>query len=79
MNDINKTIKHFESLQKRYTTQHNGQMCERVADALKALYFFKSKEDYFEKMLDDAKTNICNITNLPCCYCQPICNSRKGT
>ena len=33
MNDINKTIKHFESLQKRYTTQHNGQMCERVADA----------------------------------------------
>lgn len=44
MNDINKTIKHFESLQKRYTTQHNGQMCERVADALEALYFFKSME-----------------------------------
>ena len=31
-------IKHFESLQKRYTTQHNGQMCERGADALEALY-----------------------------------------
>lgn len=44
MNDINKTIKHFESLQKRYTTQHNGQMCERVADALDALYCFKSME-----------------------------------
>lgn len=50
MNDINKTIKHFESLQKRYTTQHNGKMCERVADALEALYFFKNKEDYFKKM-----------------------------
>ena len=41
MNDINKTIKHFESLQKRYTTQHNGKMCERVADALEALERFK--------------------------------------
>ena len=44
MNNINKTIKHFESLQKRYTTQHNGQMCERVADALEALSCFKSME-----------------------------------
>ena len=50
MNDINKTIKHFESLQKRYITQHNGQMCERVADALEALYQLKSQQDYFEKM-----------------------------
>ena len=52
MNDINKTIKHFESLQKRYTTQHNGQMCERVADALEALYRFKSQEDFLKKMFD---------------------------
>ena len=50
MNEINKTIKHFESLQKRYTTQHNGKMCERVADALEALERFKCQEDYFEKM-----------------------------
>lgn len=50
MNDINKTIKHFESLQKRYTTQHNGRMCERVADALEALYRFQSQEDFFKKM-----------------------------
>lgn len=44
MNNINETIKHFESLQKRYTTQHNGQMCERVADALESLYSFKSQK-----------------------------------
>lgn len=50
MNDISKTIKHFESLQKRYTTQHNGRMCERVADALEALYRFQSQEDFFKKM-----------------------------
>ena len=48
MNDINKTIKHFESLQKRYTTQHNGQMCERVGDALEALYHLKKQEDFFK-------------------------------
>jgi hypothetical protein len=54
MYDLTKTIKHFESLQKRYTTEHNGQMCERVADALEALYQFKSQEDYFEKMFGGA-------------------------
>ena len=50
MNDINKTIKHFKSLQKRYMTQHNNQMCERVADALEALERFKYQKDYLEKM-----------------------------
>lgn len=54
MNDLTKTIKHFESLQKRYTTEHNGQMCERVADALEALYQVKSQEEYFEKMFGGA-------------------------
>ena len=44
MNDLSKTIKHFESLQKRYTTQHNGKMCERVADALEALRAYALKE-----------------------------------
>ena len=56
MNDINKTIKHFESLQKRYFTQHNGQMCERVADALEALYRFKSQEEFFKKYFGLSKT-----------------------
>jgi hypothetical protein len=49
MNDINKTIKHFESLQKRYATQHNGQMCERVSDALEALHCFKNEELEFTR------------------------------
>lgn len=53
MNDINKTIKHFESLQKRYTTQHNEKMCERVADALEALYRVKKQEDFFKDMFDN--------------------------
>lgn len=30
-------IKHFRSLQKRYTTEHNGTMCEKVALALVAM------------------------------------------
>lgn len=48
MNSIDETIKHFESLQKRYTTQHNGQVYERVTDALEALYYYKSQtgEEY---------------------------------
>ena len=31
------TIKHFKSLQKRYTKEHNGRMCEKVNLALEAL------------------------------------------
>lgn len=30
-------IRHFKSLQKRYTTEHNGKMCEKVATAIEAL------------------------------------------
>ena len=41
MYDIDKTIKHFESLQKRYTTAHQGNPCKRVADALEALYRYR--------------------------------------
>lgn len=31
------TIKHFEGLQKRYTTQHNGKHCAYVKEALEAM------------------------------------------
>ena len=41
MNNLDKTIKHFRSLQKRYTKTHQGEPCERVADALEALGFYK--------------------------------------
>ena len=37
MNEIERAIKHFEGLQKRYTTQHNGKHCDLVATALDVL------------------------------------------
>lgn len=37
MTEIERAIKHFTALQKRYTTQHNGIQCELVATALSAL------------------------------------------
>lgn len=37
MTTLEKSIKHFEGLQKRYTTQHNGKMCQFVACALEAM------------------------------------------
>lgn len=30
-------LKHFKSLKKRYTTQHNGVMCEKVKVAIEAI------------------------------------------
>ena len=38
---IDKTIKHYESLQKRYTKQHNGKHCDYVRTALVALNILK--------------------------------------
>ena len=47
-------IKHFKSLQKRYTKEHNGRMCEKVNLALEALEkqipkkpLIRKTEDYF--------------------------------
>ena len=37
VNEIYKAIEHFEYLQKRYTTTHNGKHCELVKTALAAL------------------------------------------
>lgn len=34
---LEESIKHFKSLQKRYTREHNGKMCEKVAVALEAM------------------------------------------
>lgn len=41
-NNIDDSIKHFESLQKRYMRTHNGKMCLKVKDALTSMYFTKS-------------------------------------
>ena len=38
---VNETIKHYESLQKRYTKQHNGKHCDYVKTALVALNILK--------------------------------------
>ena len=37
MNEIERAIKHFVSLQKRYTTQHNGEQCALVEIDVSAL------------------------------------------
>jgi len=42
MKDLEKTIKHFVSQQKRYMTQHDGKRCERIDDALEALRYFNA-------------------------------------
>lgn len=65
MKDINKTIKHFESLQKRYTTQHNGQMCERVGDALEALYYYyKDQLEYATTLLETKQAQALATTRI---------------
>lgn len=64
MKDINKTIKHFESLQKRYTTQHNGQMCERVEDALEALHYYKDQLEDSPTLLETKQAQALATTRI---------------
>ena len=37
---------------------------------------YKEKGDY-EDLSEYETTDICGITDSPCCYCQPVCRSRK--
>lgn len=54
-------IKHFQSLQKRYTTEHNGKMCEKVALALEAMekQVPKKPKWIYGKDMGIAKCSIC--------------------
>lgn len=44
-NDINKSIEYFEILKEKYINIGNEEECQRIADALKALYEFKIIND----------------------------------
>lgn len=44
-NDINKSIEHFEILKKKYINIGNEEECQRIEDALKALYEFQIIND----------------------------------
>ena len=61
MYDIDKTIKHFESVQKRYEKMHQGNACQIVADALEALYLYRDSANNTEKfysLLKDEANNV---------------------
>lgn len=62
MSEIERAIQHFESLQKRYTTQHNGKHCELVGAALQALRAQAERE---------------NMSN-PFLKCKDCANSQTG-
>jgi len=46
MTDTEKAIKHFESLQKRYTTQHKGEQCKFVKCAIEAICEKQEREKW---------------------------------
>jgi len=44
-NDINKSMEYFENLKKKYIEVGNEEECQRIEDALEALYEFKIIND----------------------------------
>ncbi|MCQ2744568.1 MAG: hypothetical protein MJ230_07240 [bacterium] len=65
-------IKHFRSLQKRYTTEHNGKMCEKVALALEAMEKQVPKKpiifitDRYDDPTEAYKCSVCQSEELLC-------------
>ena len=78
MNEIERAIKHFEGLQKRYTTQHNGKHCDLVATALDALREraeMEKSEQWCKKETNGGLLAICPKCNYPVSwwYKTPFC------
>lgn len=64
---LKESIKHFESLQKRYTTQHNGKQCEYVKTALAAMRKQdKLKVVPFKRTAHDFCNGVCEHSHYPC-------------
>lgn len=76
MNEIYKAIEHFEHLQKRYTTQHNGKHCELVKTALTALREQAEREKGCFWCLDVSLNDVrINEVRVNINYC-PMCGGR---
>ena len=87
---LKESIKHFKSLQKRYTTQHNGKQCEYVKTALLAMEKQeKLKPVPFKRTAHDFCNGRCEETGRFCEFLQqynheyqyvdykcPVCNKR---
>ena len=77
MNEIYKAIEHFEHLQKRYATQHNGKHCELVKTALAALREQAEREKGCEYCDDNFKFWQTQISGeLPNVRYCPMCGKR---
>ena len=61
-------IKHFKSLQKRYTKEHNGRMCDKVNLALKAL----EKQIPKKPIIREAEDSFGYVKHILCPNCEKI-------
>ena len=55
MNNTDKAIKYFTSLEKIYVELQNKEMLNIINEALEALYYRKAQNDYAVKMFGDSK------------------------
>lgn len=64
------TLKHFNSLQKRYTTEHNGVMCEKVKIAIEAIekQIPKKQRITHHKYLCNGKEETVDLMHCPICF-----------
>ena len=82
-NEILNTLKSIDNnIVKYFGEEHEPkerELNEKIRDAKFSKEQFEVLKETiaYTKEKHSKKEDVCNITNLPCCYCQPVCGSRK--
>lgn len=81
-NEILNTLKSVDNNIKYFGEEHEPRERE-LKEKIRNTEFSKEQLEVLKEAIaytrekHSKKEDICNITNLPCCYCQPVCGSRK--
>lgn len=82
--DILKVLKNIDNNIVKYFGEENElkekELCQKLFDVHLTRKQFEVVQEVvnYTKEKYSKRDDICMITNLPCCYCQPVCGSREG-
>lgn len=82
-NEILNTLKSIDNNIVKYFGEEHEPIERELNKKIRDAKFNKEQFEVLKETIAYTKEkhskneDICNITNLPCCYCQPVCSSRK--
>lgn len=82
-NEILNTLKSVDNNIVKYFGEEHEPRERELNEKIRDAKFSKEQLEILKETIaytkekHSKKENICKVTNLPCCYCQPVCDSRK--